>query len=116
MAQMTEKKIIVIGGEVLPLGMKLAGVKECYTVENSDDAERLLMELFDRKDVGLIVLTESLSRSIKDRRVKYRMENSIDPVVVSVPGYKDKIEVEETLRRLILRAMGIDIVEAGAKS
>jgi vacuolar-type H+-ATPase subunit F/Vma7 len=112
---MTQKKIVVLGSNVLPLGMKLAGVKEGYSVDNNEDAERILMELFERKDVGIIVMTESLSRSIKDRRVRYRMENSIDPVVVSVPGYQDKVEVEETLRRLILRAMGIDIAETSSK-
>ncbi len=112
---MTQKKIVVLGENVLPLGMKLAGVKEGYAVSGNEEAERMLTELFERKDVGIIVITESISKGIRDRRVRYRMDNSIDPVVVSVPGYQDKVEVEETLRRLILRAMGIDIAETSSK-
>ncbi|MDE1855367.1 MAG: hypothetical protein KGH57_03575 [Candidatus Micrarchaeota archaeon] len=116
MAQvMQHKKIVVIGTEVLPLGMKLAGVKESYTVGEPEEAERLLHTLFDRADVGIIVITEGLANSIKDRRVRYRMENSIDPLIISVAGYKEKVASEDTLRRLILRAVGIDIMAGGGK-
>lgn len=107
---MNKKKIVVIGGKVLPLGMKLAGVKESYTAEGPEDAEKLLRSLFERNDVGVIVITEGLAGSIKDRRVRYKMENSIDPLVISVAGYNEKQVGEGTLRRLILRAVGIDIM------
>ncbi len=108
---MQQKKIVVVGDSVLPLGLKLAGVKEGYTTEGIEDAERLLMELFERKDVGIIVVTEGIANGIKDRRVKYRMDNSIDPVILPVPGYNENVSGEDTLRKLILRAVGIDIME-----
>ncbi len=111
---MQQKKIVVLGGEVLPLGMKLAGVSESYTAQGPEDTERRMLALLDRSDVGIIVITEGLSKSIKDRRVRYRMENSIDPLVISVAGYKEQAEGEDTLRRLILRAVGIDITQKGA--
>lgn len=116
MAQVTQKKLVVIGSEVLPLGMKLAGIKESYTAQGPEEVERLLTELFERKDVGIIVITEGLANAVKDRRVRYRMENSLDPVVITVVGYKEKPVGEDTLRRLILRAVGIDMLEKGVKS
>ncbi len=111
---MPQKKIVVLGGEVLPLGMKLAGVKESYTVEAGGEAERKMLDLLDREDVGIIVVTEGIARSIADRRIRYRMENSLDPLVISVAGYNEKMASEDTLRRLIMRAVGIDIVPNGA--
>lgn len=110
---MQEKKIVAVAGEVLPLGLKLAGIKESYTVQQPEEAERLLLELLDRQDVGIIVITQKIEGEIKDRRVRYRMENSIDPLVIAVPGYKEVGTREDTLRRLILRAVGIDIMQTG---
>jgi vacuolar-type H+-ATPase subunit F/Vma7 len=110
---MRQKKIVVVGSKVLPTGMRLAGVKESHLVQGGEETERLLTQLFERDDVGIIVITEDLEKSIKDRRVRYRMDNSLDPVVLSVPGYGEKMESEDTLRRLILRAVGIDILEKG---
>lgn len=110
---MRQKKIVVVGSDVLPTGMRLAGVKESYLVQDAEEAEPLLLQLFEREDIGIIVVTEDLAKSIKDRRVRYKMDNSLDPVVLSVPGYNEKMESEDTLRRLILRAVGIDILEKG---
>lgn len=108
---MQDKKIVVLGGDVLPLGMKLAGVKESYTTQGPEDAERRLLGLLDRSDVGIIVIAEGVAQSIKDRRIRYRMESSLDPLVISVAGYNEKMTTEDTLRRLILRAVGIDIMQ-----
>ena len=107
---MQQKIIVVIGSELLPTGMRLAGVKESYMVQSAEETEQLLLKLFERNEVGIVVITEGLAKSIKDRRVRYRMENSLDPLVISVPGYNEKME-EDTLRRLILKAVGIDIIQ-----
>ncbi len=42
------------------------------------------------------------------------MESAIDPVVISVPEYKEPMEGGDTLRRLVLRVVGIDILERGS--
>jgi len=110
---MQNKKMVVLGGEVLPLGMKLAGVKESYTVHGREDAERMMLELLGREDVGIIVVTEGIAGLISDRRIRHRMENSLDPLVISVADYNEKAVTGETLRRLTLRAVGIDIMQKG---
>ncbi len=113
---MQNKKIVVLGSEVLPLGMKLAGVSESHTVKDKEDAERRMNAMLDRDDVGIIVISQGVAESITDRRTRYRIDNSLDPLVVSVADYNEKEGGEDTLRRLILRAVGVDILQDRTKS
>ncbi len=106
------KKMVVVGDQLLSLGLKLSGVKETYPLSKDEDPERILAELFERKDVGIIIASEGTLARVKDRRLLHRIENSLDPVVISIPGYGEGETRTDTLRRLILRAVGIDLMAA----
>jgi vacuolar-type H+-ATPase subunit F/Vma7 len=106
------KKMVVVGDQLLSLGLKLSGVKETYPLSKGEDPDRLLSELFERKDVGIIIVSEGTIKEIKDRRLLHKIENSLDPVVISIPGYGEDETHADTLRRLILRAVGIDLMAA----
>ena len=107
---MATKKIIVVGDQLLSLGMKLSGIKETHSVNKGEETETLLRKLFERNDIGVLIIGESFADSVKDRRIRYKLENSIDPVVMQVPGYNEGKKSDDSLRRLIMRAVGIDIV------
>jgi vacuolar-type H+-ATPase subunit F/Vma7 len=109
------KKMVVVGDQLLSLGLKLSGVKETYPLSRGEDPERLLSELFERKDVGIIIASEGTLSTIRDRRLLARIENSLDPVVIAIPGYGEEETHADTLRRLILRAVGIDLMAADKK-
>jgi vacuolar-type H+-ATPase subunit F/Vma7 len=109
------KKIVVIGDQLLSLGMKLSGVKETYPLGKEEEPDKLLSELFERKDIGIIIASEGTLARVKDRRLVHRIENSLDPVVISIPGYGEAETNTDTLRRLILRAVGIDLMAAEKK-
>jgi vacuolar-type H+-ATPase subunit F/Vma7 len=106
------KKMVVIGDQLLSLGLKLSGVKETYPLSKGEDPERLLADLFERKDVGIIIASEGTLAGVRDRRLLHRIENSLDPVVIAIPGYGEEETNSDTLRRLILRAVGIDLMAA----
>jgi len=106
------KRMVVIGDPLLALGLKLSGVKEAYPIGKGDEPERMLSGLFERKDIGIIIASEGLIESIKDRKLRYKIDNSLDPLVIEIPGYGEKERHADTLRRLILRAVGVDLMTA----
>lgn len=110
------KKIAVVGDQLLSLGFKLAGVTESHPASSTEDIERILQKLLDRDDIGIIVISEGASTKVRDRRLKYKIENSLSPVVIDIPGYMEEEIHAETLRKLIMRVVGIEIVQPGKQA
>ncbi len=114
MAQVNQdKKIVVVGDQLLSIGLEIAGVKEVYIPNYGEGVEALLNKLFSRADVGVLVISEGIVEGIKDRRLLNKIENSISPVVMEIPGYGEKEKRTDTLRRMVMRAVGIDITNTG---
>ncbi|MGI0081257.1 MAG: V-type ATP synthase subunit F [Nitrososphaerales archaeon] len=101
-------KTVVIGEDPLTLGMRLAGVSEWYNLEK-DEAARKLAELLKREDVGIIIASSSIRKSM-DWRLESAVEASSKPIVVFVPGKKGgEEESEMSLKELIRRSIGINL-------
>lgn len=105
-------KIGVIGSEILATGFKLAGVKIAKTASNGEEAEKALEDMLNMDEVGIIIIAEGLSNKIKNRRLQHIIDTSLLPLVIEVPDYGEKEVESDTLRRLILRAVGIDITKS----
>lgn len=101
-------KIAVVGNTQLALGFKLAGVAEAYDSASAADSEKRMRELLQREDIGLIITTSKVIGSIRDRKLSETIADSVLPMVIEVPDYKEEGQ-PDTLRRLIMRAIGIDI-------
>ncbi len=101
-------KIAVIGKKDLTIGFRLTGVTEYYDTEESPKAEQIIRDLMQRDDIGLIIIGAQLVRGMKDRKILNAIDSSILPVFMEIPGYNEE-KVPDTLRRLIIRAIGIDI-------
>jgi len=101
-------KIAVVGNTQLALGFKLAGVAEAYSSTTPQESERTMRELIGREDIGLIITTSKVLNGIRDRKLADAIADSILPMVIEVPDYKEEGQ-PDTLRRLIMRAVGIDI-------
>jgi len=104
-------KIAYMGNNLLNLGFKIAGVTESYVVADTQQAEGKLRELTDKDDIGIIVMTSAVKRLVKDRRLSETISTSIMPLIVEVPDLNEEFQEEDTLRNLILRAIGIDITK-----
>jgi V/A-type H+-transporting ATPase subunit F len=111
MEERLEKKyrIAMVGNEQLVLGFKLAGVVESYVISGQQHAESTLKKLLERGDVGIIIMSSGVKRQVRDRRLMETIDESILPLVVEVPEKGEGVTEEDTLRNLILRAIGIDI-------
>ena len=100
-------KIIVIGDSATVTGFKLAGVTEAYVAEGRN-AEKKLMELLDRENAGIIIVTESIMAGL-DWRLKKRIEGIAKPVVVSIPDKTGSSKEAGKLSELIKRALGFEL-------
>ena len=105
-------RIAVMGGELMTLGFKVSGVKMAIVSRPGDSVESIeenLRNLFRDGSIGVIIISESISRKIRDRKLIHMIDSSLLPVVVEVPDYGEEERNEDTLKRLIKRAIGIDI-------
>ncbi len=101
-------RIAGVGNTQLALGFRLSGVAEAHNPSNAADAESIMRQLLQSEDTGLIITTSKVLRLIRDRKLSEQIANSALPMVIEVPEYKEEGQ-PDTLRKLILRAIGIDI-------
>ncbi len=104
-------RIGVIGTNLLTKGLQIAGIREVHNVATTADAEAALRALMSKEGIGIIVITKGVMALVKDRHLKNLVDTSLMPLIVEVPGYNEVEEGVDPLRRLILRAIGIDINE-----
>ncbi len=102
-------KIGVIGKRLLTTGFRLAGVKRYEKASTGEEAEAALRKLMQDEEIGIIIMPEGLASMIKDRKLLNAIDTSILPLIIQVPDYNEEERETDTIRRLVLRAVGIDI-------
>ncbi len=102
-------KVAVIGDALLARGMSLGGVKHIYRAETREEVERAVKEVMENGEIGMVVINEDLVKKIGDRKMLNAIDSSISPVFVMVASHNEKEAEVDVLRRLIIRAVGIDI-------
>lgn len=102
-------RIAYMGNNLLNLGFRIAGVTDSFVVSDTAQSESKLKELMESSDVGIVVITTAVRRMVKDRRLSEALATSLMPLIVEVPEPNEQFGEEDTLRNLILRAIGIDI-------
>lgn len=92
----------MIGSKPFVSGFRLSGVKGIEV----DSPQELLQEfekLTNREDVGLIILDEDLSKHVRDRINKVRIERAV-PLIYELSGIrseKEKVDYRSALRRIL---------------
>ena len=94
--------VAVLGGSEFIVGFQLAGIKE--TIEVSQEPVKDIMELKNRKDIGIVVVDEKIMESL-DQHQKEEIEDSVEPVFIPL---STKVE-QESLKRLIKKSIGIEL-------
>ena len=98
-------EIAVVGREEFVTGFRLAGVRKVREVAGGDTAEmeRVMGELMQDREVGILVVMDADFRSISPALRKTMVE-SVMPVVIAI----GKIE-EVDLRERIKNVVGVDL-------
>ena len=104
-----KEKVAVIAGSASCTGFRLAGVENTFAL-SGEEAEGKLTELLSDVNYGIIVVPERLVEGC-DWRLKKRIEATAKPIVVAIPDSKGPIEQEESLAKLIKRALGVDLTK-----
>jgi vacuolar-type H+-ATPase subunit F/Vma7 len=72
----------------------------------ADDADQLDGLLTD-DDLAVVLITDEYAEQVRDKIVRHRLTKDL-PIVIEIPGKKE-IEREDTIKRLILRAVGVEV-------
>ena len=94
--------VAVLGGSEFIVGFQLAGIGE--TIEVSLEPVKDIMELKNRKDIGIVVVDEKIMESL-DQHQKEEIEDSVEPVFIPL---STKVE-QESLKRLIKKSIGVEL-------
>lgn len=100
-------KMAAICDKDTAVGLRLAGIHELFIP--GENPVRVLDEISDRNDVGVVFITEriaeSISKDLKDFRLRFDT-----PIIVEIPDKKGHLEDHiDFVSHLIKRAVGIDI-------
>ncbi len=109
MASENKEKIAVIADSPTCTGFRLAGVDYTFPLSGSE-AEGRLSELLSDESFGIIIVTERMLEGC-DWRLKKKVEQTAKPIVVAIPDMGGPIEQEESLAKLIKRALGVDLTK-----
>jgi len=103
-------KIAVVGERELVLGYRLLGVEDTFIV-SKEDAQKVLLDLFNSGEYGLIIASDGVKRSLSIAN-REKIESSIVPLVVFMPSLTSQQE-EESLAALARRVLGVDLKVSG---
>jgi len=104
-----KEKIAVIADSSTCTGFRLAGIENTFALSGAE-AEAKISELLGDESFGIIVVNERMVENC-DWRLKKRIEATAKPVVVAIPDSQGPIEQEESLAKLIKRALGVDLTK-----
>lgn len=107
---MPEGKIAFLGDIDTVLGFRALGV-ETVVPENAEDARGKFAELVKEK-TSIIMITEDMMDDLKEQ-IEETVHMAI-PSVVVLPGIKGtQKRGEDTIRELIIKAVGVDLMSEG---
>ena len=96
-------QFFVIGDRETVLGFRLAGVKGIAATDREETLNALKGAL-DRRDVGVILITENLASGIREE-VEARLYGRGFPLVLEVPGPEGpgpgRLSVEDVVRKAV---------------
>lgn len=102
-------KIAAIADEDTALIFKWIGIRNSFIVKNIDEAKNILMDLSDKKEYALILITARIAEKIESIISAIIAEREY-PLIVIIPeiGYPVYKKIDP-LRELLKRTIGIEI-------
>ncbi len=100
-------KVLVIGNPEAVRGFSLAGVRG-QAATNVEEVNQALDNALATSDVGIILVTQDVSRLIEARMDQLKLRSTV-PLVVEIPGPEGVSPDQPSLGDIVLRAIGIRI-------
>jgi V/A-type H+-transporting ATPase subunit F len=96
-------EIAVVGTPEFTLGFQLAGISHVHNSSSDEDTSRILRDMLNEKDVGIVVVDSAILARMPER-LRNRLSDSISPTVLGIGTEEDT-----TLRENIRKAIGVDL-------
>ncbi len=100
-------KLLVIGNSEAVQGFSLVGVHG-QVATTAEEINQALDNALADKDIGIILVTQDVSRLIEARMDRLKLRSTV-PLVVEIPGPQGVSPDQPTLSDIVLRAIGIKI-------
>ena len=97
-------RFIILGNEEFTLGFRLAGVNDIIEV-NETSVEKEIKKMIDEKIDGICVIDKKTTELVHER-TRTKIEDSVKPVFVVLSETAE----QENIRKMIIKAIGIDIM------
>jgi len=97
-------KIAVIGDQHTVLGFRLAGAEG---KEPGAKPSETLDEFMQRDDLGVLVITSELAKSLRKNIQRWKMEKHF-PIIVEIQEFGNDMD-EDRIAQLLKRAVGMNI-------
>jgi len=95
-------KVVAIGGKAFVTGFVLSGVTGEYVSSSKEALERIERLVMDA-DVGLVMVSDEVSKPIRDDLTAIRSKRPV-PLIYEVPGpgsKQEKVEYRAMLRSIL---------------
>ncbi|MGB9937464.1 MAG: V-type ATP synthase subunit F [Methanobacterium sp.] len=103
--------IAVIADPDTVTGFRLGGVKEGYSVEDMNEAEDTLKEVFKKDDVSIIITTEKIGDNLRETIDRLASSSAL-PMIIEIPDKTGPSErATDPMRELIRRVIGVEMVK-----
>ena len=100
-------RFLAIGDEDTCLGFRLAGI-ETVSVTTAEQAASALDRARRRSDLQIVILSERVAESIRDRVSQIRVD-ARRPLLVEVPDAHGPMEGRKALLQVIGEAVGLKV-------
>lgn len=104
-------KIASITDPTTANGLRLAGVKEVHEVEEQRESEEIFEEMLERREIGIIILTERLAQKMSEKILEIEKEGKdTTPIIVEIPDKEGPLpERAEIINKIVKRAVGVEV-------
>ncbi|NHJ49769.1 MAG: hypothetical protein FK733_18400 [Asgard group archaeon] len=104
-------KIVSLTNAQVAMGLRLGGIKECYVIENPEQAGEKLLELSEDQDTGILIIDDDVARLHHSLIDSIRANKRTFPIIVEIQAVTRQKAAEgiDPLKDLIKRAIGVDI-------
>lgn len=89
------------------VGMRLAGIKG-IVVNDKRNIEKAFDALINKKEVGILLLTEKVAEAIRDK-VNYVKQKLTYPLIVEIPDRHGSMKEEDYITGYVRDSIGIKI-------
>ena len=103
------QSIVVVGDAPTCTGFRLAGVSSVHIADEGNAGE-IIDGLISSSDSGIIIVNERLLERL-DSKMRKKIERLAKPVIIAVPDKDGATEQADSLKNMVKKALGFELIK-----